>query len=94
MSDGMPTWEEWDKQLTEEQRRYSLYKVLSDLYARDCERTELCDGRLKHCLGLFREHEAEITGLKNRKKFDTTISGVFGLVGGALAMIGKKLIGG
>jgi len=90
---GMPTWEEWDKQLTEEQRRYSLYKVLADLYHRDCRREELCDGRLKHCLGLFQTHETDIKSLKDRKKLDTTVSGGFGLIGGALAIIGKKIIG-
>ena len=94
MSDKMPTWEEWDKQLTEEQRRYSLYKVLSDLYSRDCERTELCDGRLNHCLGLFQEHDKSIESLKKRKGIDTTFSGLMGFVGGAVMVIGKKLIGG
>ena len=94
MSNGMPSWEEWSEQLTEEQRRYSLYKVLADLYHRDCKRDELCDGRLKHCLGLFQEHETSIEGLRRRKGIDTTVSGLMGFVGGAVMVIGKKLIGG
>ena len=92
MPDGMPTWEEWDKQLTEEQRRYSLYKVLSDIYDRDHKREELCDGHLKHCLGLFQQHEADIESLKARKKFDTGVSAATGIVGGALAIVGRKII--
>jgi hypothetical protein len=31
MSNGMPSWEEWHGQLTDEQRDYSLYKVLDSL---------------------------------------------------------------
>lgn len=27
----MPSWEEWNEQLTEEQRKYSLYKILQDI---------------------------------------------------------------
>jgi hypothetical protein len=27
----IPTWEEWNNQLTEEQRAYSLYKILSSM---------------------------------------------------------------
>ena len=83
---GMPTWEEWDKQLTEEQRRYSQYKILSDLYHRDCKREEICAGRLESCV-------KEFNALKSRKKFDTTVSGVFGFIGGAAAMLGKKIMG-
>ena len=33
----MPTWEEWDQQLNDEQRQYSLYQTLKSV-----------DGRLKN----------------------------------------------
>lgn len=94
MANGMPTWEEWDKQLTEEQRRYSQYKILSDLYHRDCHREEACDKRLKHCLGLFQAHEDDITNLKNRKKVDTSVAVGSGFVGGFIAVITKMKIWG
>ncbi len=28
---GIPSWEEWDEQLNEDQRKYSLYKILYSL---------------------------------------------------------------
>ncbi|OEU44248.1 MAG: hypothetical protein BBJ60_00020 [Desulfobacterales bacterium S7086C20] len=31
---NMPTWEEWDQQLDEGQRQYSLYKILQSIDGR------------------------------------------------------------
>ncbi len=28
---GIPTWKEWDEELNEDQRKYSLYKILFSL---------------------------------------------------------------
>lgn len=94
MANGMPSWEEWSTQLTEEQRRYSLYKVLADLYHREDKRDKSCDERADRCLKLFAKQDETINGLKKRKGFDTTFSGVMGFVGGAVMVIGKKLVGG
>lgn len=83
MPNGMPSWEEWNEQLTEEQRKYSLYKILESMD----KKLSVCPERFKECNGRFQ-------GLENRKKFDTGVSAFFGLVGGAVAMLGKKLFGG
>ena len=94
MANGMPSWEEWNEQLTEEQRRYSLYKVLADLYHREDKRDQSCDARADHCLQLFAKYDKSLESLKKRKGIDTTFSGIMGFVGGAVMVIGKKLVGG
>ncbi len=52
MPDGMPTWEEWNEQLTAEQRQYSIYKVLASLdsrVAQTCDRVaDLEKGKWKN----------------------------------------------
>lgn len=88
MSNGMPSWDEWSG-LSAEQREYSLFKVLSDLYSRECHRDETCDRRLALCTDNFAKQTADILLLKERKRFDTSIATVAGLVGGALVWVIK-----
>jgi hypothetical protein len=83
MSDGMPNWEEWSG-LTEEQRQYSLYKVLADLYHRECKRDELCASRMDGC-------EARFKTLENRKWADKGVALVAGLISGLLGALGIKI---
>jgi len=71
MSDKMPSWEEWNG-LKEDQRQYSLYKILDSMDNRLCDR----DIRIKR--------------LENRKWIDRFSSGVGGVVGGCLAILGLR----
>jgi hypothetical protein len=59
MSNGMPSWDEW-KNLSEDQRDYSLYKILYDLYHRDrahgedieiLKKRKLCDRTVAAVVG-------------------------------------------
>ena len=55
-----------------------MYKLLRDK-DNDCmDRKNSCDGRFKT--------------LENRKKFDMTVSGVFGLIGGFISGVAKTVL--
>jgi len=81
MANGMPSWEEW-RELSQDQRDYSLYKVLVDLYHRERDRDNLC-----------RERGAEIEILKKRKICDRTVAAVVGAVTGVLTALGVRIGG-
>lgn len=49
----MPTWEEWNEQLTEEQRQYSLYKILEAMNKTIHGQGRACQGRLDGCNKIF-----------------------------------------
>jgi len=84
MANGsMPSWEEWNEQLTEEQRSYSLYKILESMN----QKMAACPERLSVCNARFKK-------IEDRKKLDTGVSAGFGLGGGALAVFCKWLFGG
>jgi len=42
MPDGMPTWEEWNEQMTKEQRDYSLYKILQSMDTKLAKQPKIC----------------------------------------------------
>jgi hypothetical protein len=99
MSNGMPGWDEWQG-LDKDAQDYALYKVLSDLYYRECSRDRSCENRLEKCLVNFQaskdrddKQQGEIDALKDRKRFDTSVSGVMGLMGGACIWILKWAVG-
>ncbi|MBW2624258.1 MAG: hypothetical protein JRD68_15225 [Deltaproteobacteria bacterium] len=71
----MPSWEEWNAQLTEEQRQYSLYKILESINVKLSEREEICGKRFSH--------------LEKRKKWNSAESLFGGIIGGILAIIGS-----
>jgi hypothetical protein len=77
----MSGWEEW-RDLEPAQREYALYKVLSDLYNRECKRDELCQLR-----GI------EIENLKRRKLIDRGVSAIVGTVVGILGALGVRIGG-
>jgi hypothetical protein len=81
MANGMPSWEEW-RNLSQDQREYSLYKVLSDLYHREKDRDNLC-----------RERGAEIETLKKKKLWNNTVAAVVGAVTGVLTALGVRIGG-
>jgi len=83
MPNGMPSWEEWNEQLTNEQRQYSLYKVLADLDKRELIRDELCSTRLIVCDGRFKV-------LEKRKWLDRGSAVAGGFVSGLLGALGIK----
>ncbi len=83
MSNGMPSWEEWNG-LEEEQRKYSLFKVLTDLYYRECTRDKGCAERLFTCNDHFKK-------LDKRRWFDRTISVIVGAVTGIGTALGIKI---
>lgn len=83
---GMPDWEEWSEHLTEEQRKYSLYKILSDLYRRECVRDCTCKAQLMECKNRFDK-------LDKRKWFDKGIAVICGLISGIAGALGIKIGG-
>ena len=46
-SDRIPSWDEWSSQLTEEQRKYSLYKILEAIDKKLTERVISCEERFE-----------------------------------------------
>lgn len=83
MSNGMPSWEEWQG-LSQDARDYSLYKVLSDLYGRECSRDETCKNRLSECTTHFGK-------LDKRKWFDRGVATAVGIGTGIATALGIKI---
>ena len=86
MTNGMPSWEEWNEQLSEDQRKYRLYTVLDNLLKQECGRVIFCEDRAKICLAKFES-------IDKRKTWDTGFSGVMGIIGGAIVWGVKWLAG-
>lgn len=82
MANGMPDWSEWNG-LTQEQRNYSLYKVLAELSKHDCNREEACTKRLIDCSTHFAK-------LDKRKWLDRGAALIGGAVSGVLGALGIK----
>lgn len=80
----MPTWEEWNEQLTEEQRKYSLYKILQSLEQRSIQQCASCATRLDGCDKRFKK-------LERRKWFDRGVAIVTGVISGIATALGIKL---
>ena len=74
-SDRIPSWDEWSSQLTEEQRKYSLYKILEAIDKKLTERVISCEERFER--------------LEKRKSWNSTESLMGGIIGGILAVIGS-----
>ena len=79
----MSSWDEW-RDLTLEQREYSLFRVLESLDQKlinteteTIERISNCDKRFKV--------------IENRKIFDQAKAFIGGIIGGALIILGKIL---
>jgi hypothetical protein len=70
--------------LTEEQRKYSLYKVLTDLYTRECSRDRTCKERLGECAGRFAK-------LDKRRWLDRGIATAVGIGTGIATALGIKI---
>lgn len=71
----MPSWEEWNEQLSEEQRQYSLYKILESIDKKLKSREVECGKRFAK--------------LETRKKWNSAESLCGGIIGGILAIIGS-----
>lgn len=50
MANNIPKWEEWNEQLSQEQRDYSLYKILASM---DKRLTNLEGRKFKHLVSSF-----------------------------------------
>lgn len=85
MSNGMPDWDEW-KGLTQDQRDYSLYKVLTELSRQECTRDATCSKRLIECNTHFEK-------LEKRKWLDRGAAIAGGAVAGLLGALGIKIGG-
>jgi len=77
----MPSWAEWNEQLSEEQRKYSLYKTLESINSQLAERDKSCVARETICIAHFQK-------LDRRKKWNSAESMLGGIIGGILAVIG------
>jgi len=83
MEKAMPTWEEWNVQLSQEQRDYSLFKILESMDSKLSTRCATCAQRLKDCEDRFKT-------IEKRKWIDRACSAGGGVVGGFMAVIGLK----
>ena len=79
----MPTWKEWSEELTEDQRRYSTYKVLDSLDTMLSCQNEQC---LKTALAC----DARMKTLERRKWMDRLMSVLFGILAGVGSTLGIK----
>jgi hypothetical protein len=80
----MPSWEEWNEQLSEEQRKYSLYMILSEVNARECRRDIVCLKRMIDCTEHF-------TKLDKRKWLDRAVATAVGAATGIATALGIKI---
>ena len=80
----MPSWEEWNEQLSEEQRKYTLYKILTEVNARECRRDIQCNDRLTVCSEHF-------IRLDKRKWLDRAVATAVGIGTGIAAALGYKI---
>lgn len=78
----MPSWEEWNN-LTDDQRRYSKFKILHDLYFKiDCQHIA-CENRLPLC-------EKRMEKLEKQKWMNRLTSVFFGILAGICTVLGIK----
>lgn len=89
MPNLIPT-EEFEKIADVNVKLNILFSYVSDIYKdaqdRFDKQFEICQDRLDNCNVRFKK-------LDNRKKFDTTFSGIMGLVGGGIVWLGKTILG-
>lgn len=88
----VPTWEEWNEQLTEEQRQYSQYKILQTMDQRlariqqhQDEQPVLCAAQKNICGKCF-------ASLKDVRWLTWGIRGIYSLI--ILGLVVAKLTGG
>lgn len=81
---GMPDWKEWSTELTEDQRKYKLYEVLTALSIHDCARVAACQERYDAC-------QIHFNKLEKRKWFDRGVAVVSGGITGVLTALGIKI---
>lgn len=95
---AMPTWEEWNTQLTEEQRKYSLYKILDTIERRSVDKDracELCHIDLVGRIDQVNDRIDQVEKMVSRNKWISRGVGVFsGGVGGFFAVLFKDRFGG
>ena len=84
MNGDIPSWEEWNEQLTQEQRHYSLYKILQSMDKKLSEKDLQCKGQIKECRDKFEK-------LEKRKAIDKGYAVGSGFIGGFVAMLAKTL---
>lgn len=75
---NIPSWEEWNEQMSQEQRDYSLYKILENM-----------NSKLNHCPVQLAECDKRFKTIEDRKWFHAAASAVGGVIGGISAVIGK-----
>ena len=96
MNGKFPDWNEW-RGLTNEQREYELYRVLSFLSGEatlaKSEYSQIkkdCMVQVGNCAGKFQELDDKI---KAKKFWDRTTATVGGAIGGAVAYLVTKIGG-
>ena len=96
MNGYFPDWDEW-RGLTNEQRDYELYRVLSFLHA-DSKQARLdsetmresCRMQVAECEKRFQNIQDEV---RSKRWLDRTVATVSAAIGGALAYIGIRIGG-
>lgn len=89
----MPTWEEWSS-LSDEQREYSLYKVLVALSSHDSRLDAACAARVEACSTRFEKLDGKIDNVKKHRWFDKMVSTIIGAAVGVATAIGILFGGG
>jgi len=96
MNGQIPSWEEWNEQLTQEQRHYSLYKILQSMDAKMSCKDIQCKTRVEHCEKEFLIIDRKLDGMKEvirkRRVTDKVFAAATGLVGGFLAFFTEKIM--
>jgi len=92
MPNDMPTWDEWSH-LSEEQREYSLYKILVKLAKHDAASDTICASRVAECSAKFEVLDSKIEDVKRHKWFDKMVSAIIGAAVGVATAIGIRFGG-
>lgn len=79
MPNGIGDWDEWNS-LTEDQQKYSLYKILKSM-----------ETRLSHCPDQLDRCDRRFVKIERRKWFDRGVAVVTGVITGIAAALGVKL---
>jgi hypothetical protein len=77
----MPSWDEWNGQLSEEQRQYSLYKILESLNKKMADGNLNCQNRELDCNLRFNK-------IEKHKWWNPVAASIGGIIGGIITVIG------
>jgi len=82
MANGsMPSWREWNEEMSQEQRDYSLYKILANLHSEVERQRELCAERLPVCNEFHKGIEDRVKVIEKVEKKRMAVLAAVGATG-------------